>query len=158
MCAADADRVTALILLDLSSAFDTVDHSIMLTVLQLKFGIDGSSAMLWSRSGHTDRSQAVVVNGSCSATSPVVCSVPHGSVLGPLKFISYTKDVTLIFDRHGASHHLFAEDKQAYADAPLSDVGRTSGQSTLQAAVGTECRGATHLWSTKIRPRDAAAS
>ena len=74
-----------------------------------------------------DRSQAVVVNGSCSATSPVDCSVPQGSVLSPLKFISYTEDVTLIFDRHGVSHHLFADDKQAYADAPLSGVDDIRG-------------------------------
>ena len=39
----------------------------------------------------------------------------------------------------------------------LRHIGRTSGQPTRQAAVGIECCGATHLWSTKIRPRDAAA-
>ena len=49
VCAANADRVTALILLDLSSAFDTVDHQIMLTVLQQRFGID-DQALKWFRS------------------------------------------------------------------------------------------------------------
>jgi len=47
--AADADCVTALILLDLSSAFDTIDHSIKLIVLQLRFIIDGQ-ALEWYRS------------------------------------------------------------------------------------------------------------
>jgi len=126
VCAADADRVTALIVIDLSSAFNTVDHQSMLTVLQQRFGIDGQ-ALKWFRLYLADRWQAVVVNGSCSATSPVDCSVPQGSVLGPLKFISYTEDVTLIFDRHGVSHHLFADDKQAYADAPLSGVDDIRG-------------------------------
>ena len=74
VCAADADRVNALILLDLSSAFDTVDQQIMLTVLQQRFGIDGQ-ALKWFRSYLADRWRAVVVNGSCSATSPVDCSV-----------------------------------------------------------------------------------
>ena len=119
--AADSDRVTALILLDLSSAFDTVDHSIMLTVLSQRFGIDGQ-ALEWFRSYLADRTQSVVVNGSPSETTQVDCSVPQGSVLGPLKFISYTEDVTLIFDRHGVRHHLFADDKQAYTDASLSGV------------------------------------
>ena len=88
VCAADADRVTALILLDLSSAFNTVDHQIMLTVLQQRFGIDGQ-ALKWFRAYLADRSQAVIVNGSCSATSPVDCSVPQGSVLGPLQFVGF---------------------------------------------------------------------
>jgi len=52
--AADADRDTALILLCLSRAFDTVDHSIMLTVLQHRFGIDGQ-ALDWFRSYLADR-------------------------------------------------------------------------------------------------------
>jgi len=93
----------------------------MLTVLQQRFGID-HQAVKWFMSYLADRSQAVVVNGSGSATSPVDCSVPQGSVLSPLKFISYTEDVTLIFDHHGVSHHLFTDDKQSYDDAPLSGV------------------------------------
>jgi len=52
----------------------------------------------------------------------------QSSDLGPLKFISSIEDVTLIFDRHGVSHHLFADDKQAYADAPLSDVNDVHGR------------------------------
>jgi len=47
----------------------------------------------------------------------VYCSVPHGSVLGLIKFISYTEDVVELFDRHGLSRHLFADDKQLYTDA-----------------------------------------
>jgi len=57
--AADTDHVTAFTLLDQSSVFDTVEHSIMLTVLQLRFGLDGQ-ALEWFRSHLADRSQAVV--------------------------------------------------------------------------------------------------
>ena len=125
--AADAVRVTALILLDLSSAFDTVDHSIMLMVLHQRFGISGQT-LEWFRSYQADRTQAVVVNSSSSEMTQVDCSVPQGSVLGPLKFISYTEDVTLIFNRHGTSHHLFADDMQAYTDASLSGVDDVRGR------------------------------
>ena len=80
--AADADHVSALVLLDLSSAFDTVDHQILLSVLQRRFGID-DAALRWFNSYLCDRSQTFSVNGLYSSTWPVSCSVPQGSVLGP---------------------------------------------------------------------------
>ena len=60
--AADADHVTALVLLDLSSAFDTVDHHILLSVLQQRFGVDGL-VMDWFRSYLSDRQQTLVFGG-----------------------------------------------------------------------------------------------
>jgi len=119
--AADADHVTALVLLDLSSAFDTVDHHILLSVLQQRFGVDGL-VMDWFRSYLSDRQQTLVFGGKNSVTSQVNCSVPQGSVLGPLEFIAYTEDVIRIFERHNINHHLYADDKQIYADAPLSGI------------------------------------
>ena len=91
--AADADPVTALVLLDLSSAFDTVDHDILLSVLEKRFGIDGV-ALRWFQSYLQDRSQTFVVNGNSSTTHRVDCSVPLGSCLGPVEFITYTESVT----------------------------------------------------------------
>jgi len=87
--------VTALVLLDLSSAFDTVDHSTLLTVLDRCFGVR-ESAMDWFLSYLSDRTQTCA-NGVMSEPIAVTCSVPQGSVLGPVLFISYTKDVTPIF-------------------------------------------------------------
>ena len=62
--------------------------------------------------------------------------IPRSNHISPLKFISYTEDVTLIFDRHDARHQLFADDKQAYADAPLSTTHTyTSLMCSLSPAV-----------------------
>ena len=72
--AADADHVTALVLLDLSSAFDTVDHHILLSMLQQRFGVDGL-VMDWFRSYLSDRQQTLVFGGKNSVTSRVNCSV-----------------------------------------------------------------------------------
>ena len=78
--AVDRGDVAALILLDLSAAFDTVDHDILLQRLQLSFGIDGS-AHRWFRLYLTDRSQFVRRGLLKSAVSRLLCGVPQGSVL-----------------------------------------------------------------------------
>ena len=86
--AMDRGDVTSLILLDLSAAFDTVDHSILLTRIQNWFGLDGLSPN-WFTSYLSSRSQAVSINDSISGFSTLSCGVPQGSVLGPLFYSLY---------------------------------------------------------------------
>ena len=74
--AMDRGEVTSLILLDLSAAFDTVDHSILLTRLQNWFDLDGPS-LDWFSSYLSLRSQAVSINDSISAFSTLSCGVPQ---------------------------------------------------------------------------------
>ena len=109
----ELNDVAALALFDLSAAFDTVDHSILLQRLQSSYGFDGL-ALQWFRSYLTGRTQAVRRGSQQSATTSVVCGIPQGSVLGPIMFIMYTPDLVKLIERHGLSPHLFADDTQVY--------------------------------------------
>jgi hypothetical protein len=119
--AIDHGEVTALVLLDLSAAFDTVDHSTLLDVLHRRFAVEGIP-LLWFKSYLTDRTQSFSVDGIQSKSFGVDCSVPQGSVLGPLEFISYTEDVVEVFSRNHVRYHLFADDKQLYRSGKISEV------------------------------------
>ena len=104
--AMDRGEVTSLILLDLYDAFDTVDHSILLTRLQNWFGLDGLS-LDWFSSYLSLRSQAVSINDSISAFSTLSCGVPQGSVLGPLLFTLYTTPLGSVISKNSLKYHLY---------------------------------------------------
>ena len=107
----DDGKVSILTLLDLSATFDTIDHNVLLNRLEHAFSITGT-ALSWIRSYLSDRDQTVVVNGLKSEPFRLPYGVPHGSVLGPILFVLYTKPLDDIFDRHSVCHHSFADDTQ----------------------------------------------
>ena len=84
----DSQRVTLLVLLDLSAAFDTVDHGVLLNRLSTSFGIRGS-ALQWFASYLLNRSQRVSFDQNLSDKFNLHCGVPQGSCLGPLLFTIY---------------------------------------------------------------------
>jgi len=79
-------------LLDLSTAFDTVDHSILLTVLKDRFGVQGR-VFDWFMSYLTDHTQSVGTSTEWSEPTELTCGVPQGLVLDPVKFIAYAEDL-----------------------------------------------------------------
>ena len=86
--AIDNGNFSLLTMLDLSAAFDTIDHSILLERLQTSFGIDGTP-LKWIKSYLSDRQQKVKIDTDYSKEVPIMYGVPQGSVLGPLLFTMY---------------------------------------------------------------------
>ena len=106
-------QITCLCLLDLSAAFDTIDHSILIHRLTSWFGINGS-VLSWLKSYLSNRSFYVNLTGTKSSIFQLLYGVPQGSVLGPLLFILYTTPLSHIISKSASNHHLYADDTQLY--------------------------------------------
>ena len=97
-------RVTLLILLDLSAAFDTVDRNTMLRRLEYSFGIQGK-ALSWFMSYLSGRNQRIMINESLSEPFNLECGVPQSFFLGPLLFTLYTSKRFEIIKNEISSGH-----------------------------------------------------
>ena len=88
----DSNRAVVLFMLDLSAAFDTVSHEILLNRLTQRYGITGS-LQKWFASYLLSRTQFVQIECFISSLRELNCGVPQGSVLGPLLYVLYVLPV-----------------------------------------------------------------
>ena len=104
--------VTALTLLDLSAAFDTIDHTILLDRLNVYYGLS-ELALGWFKS--SGRTHSVKVGSTLSHPAALHYGVPQGSVLGPILFSLYTNPIGSIIHSHSSiNYHFYAADTQLY--------------------------------------------
>jgi hypothetical protein len=143
LLASNHQKVSALVLLDLSSAFDTIDHNILLTRLHSTFGFSGSALDLLT-SYLSNRSQFVSVLNHHSPSLPLSTGVPQGSVLGPLLFSLYTSPIANIFSNSPVSFHLYADDTQLY-------ISFSSSDSSTNLSILSSTLDSVHSWLTLNR-------
>ncbi len=111
--AVDRKEVVFLVMLDLSAAFDTIDHNILVKRLKNMFGIS-DIALQWVQSYLESRVYQVQIDGTYSDMCSLDYGIPQGSVLGPLAFILYTSPMGSIIRKHGLHFHKYADDDQIY--------------------------------------------
>ena len=117
----DRGDVGVLVLLDLSAAFDSVDHATLIERLSITCGLN-EHALSWISSYLHGRTQQVVYNNSTSNMAAVTCGVPQGSVLGPMLFTLYIADLAPLIERHQLVPNLYADDKQVAGYCKPSNV------------------------------------
>ena len=128
-------HVTILVLLDLSAAFDTIDHDIMLTTLSSKLGLCGTS-LNWFSSYLRERSQRVSVRGCISEKLDLCFGVPQGSCLGPLLFTIYTSKLFDVISGHLPSVHCYADDTQLYLSfSPKHETGQFDAITAIEHCI-----------------------
>ena len=125
--ALDNKEVVCLVLLDLSAAFDTVDHKILLDTLEKRFGIT-DTALKWVESYLHQHTQRVVVqdlnmDGSMSNSVTLIFGVLPGSVLGPTLFTLYTMPLGDIWRKYSITYHLYTGDWQRYLSFKPAKTG-----------------------------------
>ena len=99
-------NISVLALLDFSSAFDSIDHPILVHRLYTDFGFT-DTVLQWFSSYLNDRTHYIFLSNHCSAFAPVHSGVPQCSVLGPILFTRYIKPLSAIIVSHSIIHHSF---------------------------------------------------
>ena len=134
LSALDNKKCVLLVLLDLSAAFDTIDHTTLISRLQNTIGVS-EKALQWFISYMSDRTQSVVIQGVESDLCNLLFGVPQGSVLGPILFIIYTSPLGQIVRSLGIQYHFYADDTQLYISFDIDDA--TEAVTKMESAINS---------------------
>ena len=134
LIAADEKTATVVMMLDLSAAFDTVDHNLLLSILEKEIGLKGT-VLSWFKSFLTGRSQRIRLGKITSEVIIIMFGVPQGSVLGPVLFNLYIRSIYSCVKRLGFNIMGYADDHQitkTFNTASQSQVLSTKIQSCFE--------------------------
>ena len=137
----DNGLLSLLAFLDLSAAFDSIDHKILLTRLQYSCGLS-DTVLRWFDSFLSSRSMSFKDNVSYLTDR----GVPQGSVLGPLLFVIYFSEISNCVHQHNLNVHLYTDDVLIYGPCPSSDVKCTELSARLSS-----CIDSIHSWLSSNR-------
>ena len=109
----DQGKGVAMVLLDLSAAFDTINPQGVTDTLQQHIGVNGTP-LTWFKDYLANRRQRVRIGSTVSAPMTLTRGVPQGSVLGPVLFTTYTIPLAAICAKYNVKYHIYADDTQLY--------------------------------------------
>ena len=126
ICAVGQQKAVLLVLLDLSAAFDTVNHQLLIKTLQ-QLGIRGTM-LHWFSTYLVGRLQRIKVNGVKSQPKLLNCGVPQCSVLGPILFTIYTASLGQLLRQLDIQYHFYADDSQLWVIFKPPELDTAIGQ------------------------------
>ena len=135
----DRGRCTILVSLDLSAAFDTVDHDIFINRLKSVYGAYGTAHALF-KSYLLNRHYRVCINSSFSEKHKLKCGVPQGSVLGARMYTMYTEPMRTLITKHQVSYHSYADDTQLYVHCDNDETSIQLAIKRLEHCIADVCK------------------
>ena len=120
----DEHKISLMACLDLSAAFDTLDHKILLQRLKISYGVHGN-VLKWFTSYIESRSQFISLDSYTSSRTTLEFGVPQGSVLGPVLFTLYAQPLSHVIVHNDCLHHNYADDTEVTKSSDPQNLEET---------------------------------